>query len=147
MKIKNLFVTCALLLLTVALGCSGRDSVQAAKPQQAAPVTVAAVESKTMPVLLQAIGNVEAASTVTIKAQISVPILKDCFDALPPSAHRAQVLDDGPVERLFAGKMPEEQRLIYACLLGYLPRGGPLKTLAGKQTGSHLQNLLATINS
>jgi membrane fusion protein, multidrug efflux system len=60
-------------LLAVALaGCNSRDPVQAAKtPAAGAPVTVATVASRTMPVELQAIGNVESISTVTIKAQIS----------------------------------------------------------------------------
>src|SRR6516162_180950 len=60
-------------LLGVALaGCNSRDQVQAAKtPASGAPVTVAAVASRTMPVELQAIGNVESISTVSIKAQIS----------------------------------------------------------------------------
>jgi multidrug efflux system membrane fusion protein len=53
-------------------GCTGKDAVQAAKPQlAAAPVRIANVTSRTMPVELQAIGNVEAISTVSIKAQIS----------------------------------------------------------------------------
>jgi multidrug efflux system membrane fusion protein len=60
----------AFLLLTIS--CGNKDAVQAAKPQSAgAPVRVATVASRTMPVELQAIGNVEAISTVTIKAQIS----------------------------------------------------------------------------
>lgn len=69
-RISAIFV---LLLLAAAFGCSGKGSVQAAKPQQmpAAPVKVATVVLRTMPVNLQAIGNVEAISTVTIKAQIS----------------------------------------------------------------------------
>jgi membrane fusion protein, multidrug efflux system len=59
-------------LLLFALGCSNKEAVQAAKPQQAgAPVKVATVSSRTMPVELQAIGNVEAISSVSIKAQIS----------------------------------------------------------------------------
>jgi len=63
-------LSAALLLLTA--GCSNKDAVQAAKPQSAgAPVRIATVTSRTMPVELQAIGNVEAISTVTIKAQIS----------------------------------------------------------------------------
>jgi multidrug efflux system membrane fusion protein len=64
----------ALALLPAAFlaGCNSRDAVQAAKPPvMSAPVTVATVASRTMPVVLQAIGNVEAISTVSIKAQIS----------------------------------------------------------------------------
>jgi multidrug efflux system membrane fusion protein len=63
----------ALMLLLFAIGCGNKDAVQAAKPQQApaAPVRIATVTSRTMPVETQAIGNVEAISTVSIKAQIS----------------------------------------------------------------------------
>ena len=63
------------------VGCSGRDSVQAAKPQQApaAPVRVATVSTRSMPVQLQAIGNVEATSTVSIKAQISGQLINVHF--------------------------------------------------------------------
>jgi len=62
------------------LGCSSRDSVQAAKPQApAAPVRVATVSSRNMPVQLSAIGNVEATSTVSIKAQISGQLVKVHF--------------------------------------------------------------------
>jgi len=77
----KLYSICACSLLLLALGCSGRDSVQAAKPQQApaAPVRVATVSSRTMPVQLQAIGNVEAISTVSIKAQISGELIKVHF--------------------------------------------------------------------
>jgi membrane fusion protein, multidrug efflux system len=71
---KRLFlVVSAVILPAFIVGCStSRDPVQAAKPSQiAAPVTVATVVSRTMPVQLQAIGNVEAISTVSIKPQIS----------------------------------------------------------------------------
>jgi membrane fusion protein, multidrug efflux system len=61
------------LMLLFMIGCGNKDAVQAAKPQQApaAPVRIATVTSRTMPVEIQAIGNVEAISTVSIKAQIS----------------------------------------------------------------------------
>lgn len=68
------------LLAAALAGCGSRDAVQAAKPQAvAAPVTVATVASRTMPVVLQAIGNVEAISTVSIKAQISGQLVKVHF--------------------------------------------------------------------
>jgi membrane fusion protein, multidrug efflux system len=69
----SFFYICALLLLSAALGCGDKEKVQAANPQQApaAPVTVATVAARNMPVQLQAIGNVEAISTVSIKPQIS----------------------------------------------------------------------------
>jgi multidrug efflux system membrane fusion protein len=69
-KISYAIIT---MLAAALAGCSSRDAVQASKPQPAAgaPVTVAVVASRTMPVELQAIGNVESISTVSIKAQIS----------------------------------------------------------------------------
>ena len=71
MKIRLLPIS-SLILLLLTIGCAGKDAVQAAKPaQQAAPVRIATVASRTMPVEVQAIGNVEAISTVSIKAQIS----------------------------------------------------------------------------
>jgi multidrug efflux system membrane fusion protein len=74
-KMKTDKISYAIITLFAAAlaGCNGRDAVQAAKPQPAsgAPVTVAVVASRTMPVVLQAIGNVESISTVSIKAQVS----------------------------------------------------------------------------
>jgi membrane fusion protein, multidrug efflux system len=82
-KVFSIFVSGLFLSAVIVLagGCSNRDSVQAAKLQQlpAAPVKVAAVASRTMPVQLQAIGNVEAISSVTIKPQISGQLMKVHF--------------------------------------------------------------------
>jgi multidrug efflux system membrane fusion protein len=81
MKTRNiiLHISSAALLL-IAMGCGNKDAVQAAKPQPAgAPVRVATVASRTMPVELQAIGNVEAISTVSIKAQISGQLMRVHF--------------------------------------------------------------------
>jgi len=77
----SIFLSAIFLASTLVLGgCSSRDAVQAAKPQPAAaPVKVATVESRTMPVTLQAIGNVEAISSVTIKPQISGQLMKVHF--------------------------------------------------------------------
>jgi membrane fusion protein, multidrug efflux system len=72
MKIRTyVFHTPLATLLLLTAGCANKEAVQAAKPAAAAPVRIATVASRTMPVELQAIGNVEAISTVTIKAQIS----------------------------------------------------------------------------
>src|SRR5215471_4092872 len=80
MKTTSLSI-CALFAVLLLGGCTDRSSVQAAKPQQTpgAPVTVATVSSRTMPVQLQAIGNVEAISTVTIKPQISGQLVRVHF--------------------------------------------------------------------
>jgi multidrug efflux system membrane fusion protein len=82
MKTRDyIFHTSLAALLLLAIGCSNKDAVQAAKPQQAAgaPVRIATVASRTMPVELQAIGNVEAISAVTIKAQISGQLMRVHF--------------------------------------------------------------------
>jgi multidrug efflux system membrane fusion protein len=71
MKTRNYILHTSLAaFLLLAAGCGNKEAVQAAKPA-AAPVRVATVASRTMPVELQAIGNVEAISAVSIKAQIS----------------------------------------------------------------------------
>lgn len=82
MKTRNhIFCTSLAALVLLTAGCANKDAVQAAKPQQAAgaPVRVATVTSRTMPVELQAIGNVEAISAVTIKAQISGQLMRVHF--------------------------------------------------------------------
>ncbi|MGC2696658.1 MAG: efflux RND transporter periplasmic adaptor subunit [Candidatus Angelobacter sp.] len=82
MKSRNtVLYTLSLGLLLVISGCGNKDAVQAAKPQSApgAPVKVATVASRTMPVELLAIGNVEAISSVSIKAQISGQLMRVHF--------------------------------------------------------------------
>ncbi|HEY4676464.1 MAG TPA: efflux RND transporter periplasmic adaptor subunit [Candidatus Angelobacter sp.] len=79
MKTSNyIFHSLLAALLLLAAGCANKESVQAAKPV-AAPVRIATVASRTMPVELQAIGNVEAISTVSIKAQISGQLMRVHF--------------------------------------------------------------------
>lgn len=81
MKTRNYILHTSLAaLLLLAAGCGNKDAVQAANPVSAgAPVRVATVASRTMPVELQAIGNVEAISTVSIKAQISGQLMQVHF--------------------------------------------------------------------
>jgi membrane fusion protein, multidrug efflux system len=80
MKIRTyVFHTSLATLLLLTAGCANKEAVQAAKPAAAAPVRIATVASRTMPVELQAIGNVEAISTVTIKAQISGQLMRVHF--------------------------------------------------------------------
>ncbi|HWG39239.1 MAG TPA: efflux RND transporter periplasmic adaptor subunit [Candidatus Acidoferrales bacterium] len=67
---RTVFLGVAAFIVLLIAGCATKEAVQAAKPA-AAPVRIANVTSRTMPVELQAIGNVEAISTVSIKAQIS----------------------------------------------------------------------------
>jgi len=75
------------LALSICAGCSEKDATQAGgKPRAASavPVTTAPVVRKTMPVKLQAIGNVEASTTVAVKSrmdgQINAVHLSDGHD-------------------------------------------------------------------
>jgi len=72
--------------LVVGIGAAGvgtyfitdgraKEARKAAKGPPAVPVTVAAAESRTVPVRLQAIGNVEAHLTVAIKARVDGEIV------------------------------------------------------------------------
>ena len=76
---RAIFLGVSALIVLLIAGCSNKDAVQAAKPIAAAPVRIATVASRTMPVELQAIGNVEAISTVSIKAQISGQLMRVHF--------------------------------------------------------------------
>ncbi len=51
--------------------CSSESTVQP-NPQTVFPVTVATVARKGVPVKIQAIGNVEAYSVVSVKSQVGV---------------------------------------------------------------------------
>lgn len=66
------------LCLAVA-GCSSKGTPASKKGDGAVPVTVALVTQKNVPVDIQVVGNVEAYSTVTIKAQASGEVTKVGF--------------------------------------------------------------------
>ena len=76
-----------LLLISVAAvfvmsGCGGKEQVQAAggpAGRPAAPVVVASVEQRDIPVQIHAIGNVEAYQTVQIRSQVNGQIQKIFF--------------------------------------------------------------------
>jgi multidrug efflux system membrane fusion protein len=63
--------------LLAAAGCGKQQS--AAPPPAAVPVTVATAVQKTVPVQARAIGNVEAYSTVAVKAQIAGQLVEVHF--------------------------------------------------------------------
>jgi len=75
-----------ILLISVAVlvmsGCGSKDQVQAAggpAGRPAAPVVVASVERRDIPVQIHAIGNVEAYQTVQIRSQVNGQIQKIFF--------------------------------------------------------------------
>jgi multidrug efflux system membrane fusion protein len=82
MPLKFTVVLVAATLLTLA-GCSSTPAAATAPAQPAAaaavPVKVAQAESRTVPVEIAAIGNVEASSTISVKAQIGGALLKVHF--------------------------------------------------------------------
>jgi multidrug efflux system membrane fusion protein len=68
----------ALALLVAACPACSRDKAESQAPQRrsAVPVSVAAVEQKTMPLQIQAIGTVEASSVVSVRAQVGGELLR-----------------------------------------------------------------------
>src|SRR5258707_388359 len=65
----------------LAGGCAKpqADTNAAGPPRRAVPVVVAKAAAKTVPVQVEAIGNVEAYKTVSIKPQVSGPLMKVHF--------------------------------------------------------------------
>jgi multidrug efflux system membrane fusion protein len=66
-------------LLALMLGCASQTSAPAAGSAPAVPVMVAQAVQKSIPVEVHAIGNVEAYSTVSVKAQVEGTIEKAYF--------------------------------------------------------------------
>ncbi|MBZ5567754.1 MAG: efflux RND transporter periplasmic adaptor subunit [Acidobacteriia bacterium] len=75
-KLRSCALPAALAVILVLLGCS-KNTAQAAGPggqsaqRPAAPVVVASVEQRDIPVQITAIGNVEAYQTVQIRSQVN----------------------------------------------------------------------------
>ncbi len=66
--------------LLLAVGCTSKGSPpSASKKGDGVPVTVAKVVQKSVPVDIQVIGNVEAYSTITVKAQVTGQLTKVHF--------------------------------------------------------------------
>jgi len=66
-------------LLALTLGCASQATAPPARTAPGIPVTVAQAVQKSIPVEVHAIGNVEAYSTVSIKAQVEGTIEKAYF--------------------------------------------------------------------
>lgn len=66
-------------LTLVGAGCTSKGSPPPSKKADGVPVTVASVVQRDVPVEVQVIGNVEAYSTVTIKAQVTGQLTKVYF--------------------------------------------------------------------
>lgn len=78
--LKGGLVTFGILLPLVLSACSDRKTdASKGRSERAVPVTVSAVEEKTVPVQLTAIGNVEANSSVSIKARVGGELMQVHF--------------------------------------------------------------------
>jgi multidrug efflux system membrane fusion protein len=115
---------CAAVFITgvIAFGCSANPS--AAPPPPSVPVVVAKVGQKTMPLEVNSVGNVEAISTVAIKAQVSGYLLQVHFKegdfvrkgqllfTIDPRPFEAQVRQvEGTIARDQAGLQQAEANL------------------------------------
>jgi membrane fusion protein, multidrug efflux system len=81
-----------LAVLVLLAGCGKNDTVPVkAASRAAAPVVVARVEQRTIPVEVRAIGNVEAFSTIQVKAEVGGELQKVGFTE-GDTVHKGQVL-------------------------------------------------------
>jgi membrane fusion protein, multidrug efflux system len=84
---RRLFTVGAVLIAIAALGAGvyfiadgrAKESRKAPKGPPAVPVTIASVLQETVPIRLQAIGNVEAYQTVSVKARVDGQIVRVNF--------------------------------------------------------------------
>src|SRR2546425_830917 len=100
-NVTKLNLYCILILGLAIAGCSTNKAAPAAKAAApAAPVSVAQAVSKTVPLEIQAVGNVEAFSTVTVKAQIGGELIQTGFQegADVKKGDRLFVIDPRPYE-------------------------------------------------
>jgi len=100
-NVTKLNLYCILILGLAIAGCSTNKAAPAAKAAApAAPVSVAQAVSKTVPLEIQAVGNVEAFSTVTVKAQIGGELTQVNFEegADVKKGDRLFVIDPRPYE-------------------------------------------------
>ena len=74
----SVFSLCAVLFLC-ACGQKGKVQAASAEGRPPAPVIVASVEQRDIPVQIRAIGNVEAYQTVQVRSQVSGQIQKIFF--------------------------------------------------------------------
>jgi membrane fusion protein, multidrug efflux system len=78
--LKGCLLALGILLLLGLMACSDKQTdTSKARKERTVPVTVTAVEEKTVPVQLMAIGNVEAYSTVAIKSRVTGELKKVHF--------------------------------------------------------------------
>jgi len=95
--LRHIFSLLALFIILVSLpACGKKEAVQAATPggvsgRPPAPVVVASVEQRDIPVQITAIGNVESYQTVQIRSQLNGQIEKIFFKE-GQDVHKGQLL-------------------------------------------------------
>jgi multidrug efflux system membrane fusion protein len=92
--LRSLILSVFLLSVLFLLGCAKKDVAQmagAAGGRPPAPVVVASVEQRDIPVQIKAIGNVEAYQTVQIRSQVNGQIEKIFFKE-GQDVHKGQLL-------------------------------------------------------
>src|SRR5438874_10936475 len=89
-----------LFLALIFAGCSTNKAAPVTQQVQAAPVLVSKVALKSVPIEIQAVGNVEAYSTVTAKAQVGGELTLVDFQegAEVKKGDRLFVIDPRPYE-------------------------------------------------
>jgi membrane fusion protein, multidrug efflux system len=100
---RSYLAAAALLAASLLSACSAEKSQAAAAPPPV-PVTVTTVEQKTVPLEVTGIGNVQAFSTVNVKAQSTGELMKVHFDE-GGDVHEGQLLftiDRRPAEAAVA---------------------------------------------
>src|SRR5881396_2247981 len=100
-NVTKLNLYCILILGLAIAGCSTNKAALVAKAAApAAPVSVTQAVSKTVPLEIQAVGNVEAFTTVTVKAQIGGELTQVNFEegADVKKGDRLFVIDPRPYE-------------------------------------------------
>src|SRR6266404_2090774 len=97
---SNSILYCILIVTLTIAGCSTNKAAPARAAVPAAPVSVAPAVSKTVPLEIQAVGNVEAFSTITVKAQIGGELTQVDFTegADVKKGDRLFVIDSRPYE-------------------------------------------------
>ena len=92
-RLRLLIVFVASSFLLILSGCASKDQAQAAAAtgRPPAPVVVASVEQRDIPVQIRAIGNVEAYQTVQIRSQVNGQIQKIFFKE-GEDVHKDQLL-------------------------------------------------------
>jgi membrane fusion protein, multidrug efflux system len=103
-RVRSSLIVVAVFGIGLLSACSAKSRANEGKKGDAVPVVLAPVVQKTMPVRIQAVGNVEPYTTVSVKARVDGQIIETGFHE-GGSVHKGQVLfqiDPRPIRALLA---------------------------------------------